>query len=60
MAAPIIKVYDTDKEVSDELCKFVIEKANAAIEAKHLFTVGVSGKHKRLRCHIHFSLEIMN
>jgi len=34
---------DTDKEVSEQLCDFVIDKANQAIETAGQFTVGVSG-----------------
>ena len=43
MAAPIIKIEETDKEVAEKLCTFVNEKANEAIKAKGSFFVGLSG-----------------
>ncbi|VDI23345.1 6-phosphogluconolactonase [Mytilus galloprovincialis] len=43
MAAPIIRVGNTDKEVSKDLCQFVIDKATSSIQERGTFTVGVSG-----------------
>ncbi|XP_046558305.1 6-phosphogluconolactonase-like [Haliotis rubra] len=43
MAAPTVLVFENDSSVSENLCKFVIDKANDAIKRKNVFTVGVSG-----------------
>ncbi|KAL8602620.1 hypothetical protein ACOMHN_021967 [Nucella lapillus] len=43
MAAPVIKVTDSEATVSKGLCDLVIEKANAAIGKKDIFVIGVSG-----------------
>lgn len=43
MAAPLLKVFETDAEVAEKLCSFVISKANAAIQESGTFTVGLSG-----------------
>ncbi len=44
MAAPTVLVFDDESLVSQNLCKFVIEKANKSIETKQKFIVGVSGE----------------
>ena len=44
MAAPCVKVFDSDSTVAEELCSFIIEKANKAIHERGTFFVGVSGK----------------
>ncbi|XP_059178617.1 6-phosphogluconolactonase-like [Physella acuta] len=43
MAAPIIRVFDSEDEVSQKLCEFVTSKANEAIHERGLFKVGFSG-----------------
>ena len=43
MAAPVITIADTDVEVAEKLCSFVVEKANAAISESGTFIVGLSG-----------------
>uniref|UniRef100_A0A0B7B4I1 6-phosphogluconolactonase n=1 Tax=Arion vulgaris TaxID=1028688 RepID=A0A0B7B4I1_9EUPU len=43
MAAPIVKVFSSELQVSQNLCELVITKANTAIKKRGLFTVGVSG-----------------
>lgn len=44
MAAPTVLVFENESSVSENLCKFVADKANDAIKRKNIFTVGVSGK----------------
>ncbi|CAH1785858.1 unnamed protein product, partial [Owenia fusiformis] len=43
MAAPILKIFDTDKTVAQNLCSFVIDRANSCINSHGIFAVGVSG-----------------
>ncbi|KAK3590592.1 hypothetical protein CHS0354_001617 [Potamilus streckersoni] len=43
MAAPRVVVAESEKEVAEKLCAFVIEKANIALSEKGTFYVGVSG-----------------
>ncbi|KAK7478786.1 hypothetical protein BaRGS_00029997 [Batillaria attramentaria] len=43
MATPVVNVTDSETSVSQKLCELVIEKANAAIQSKNLFLIGVSG-----------------
>lgn len=54
MAAPIIRVRSTDKEVSNDLCQFVIDKSTSSIQEKGIFTVGVSGKSNTNNCHLFY------
>lgn len=44
MAAPMIRVLESDTAVANEVCSFIIEKANYAINQKGLFTIGLSGE----------------
>ncbi|XP_064649620.1 6-phosphogluconolactonase-like [Lineus longissimus] len=43
MAATKIHIHENDKTVSDFLCKFVVQKANQAIQLSGTFSVGLSG-----------------
>ena len=43
MAALCVKILESDNKVAEELCSFVIEKANEAIREREKFHVGVSG-----------------
>ena len=51
MAAPVtptrdnarLHVFDTDSDVSSNVCKFVIEEANKAIDKQGMFSIGLSG-----------------
>jgi len=43
MAPPVIKIYDSDTEVAEQLCDYVISRANEAIEERGVFTIGLSG-----------------
>ncbi|XP_005088833.1 6-phosphogluconolactonase isoform X1 [Aplysia californica] len=43
MASPIIKVLDTESDVSKQLCQLVITRANLAVKEKGIFTIGLSG-----------------
>ncbi|XP_046381284.1 6-phosphogluconolactonase-like [Haliotis rufescens] len=43
MAAPTVLVFENESSVSENLGKFVADKANDAIKRKNIFTVGVSG-----------------
>lgn len=44
MAAPTVTVCETDSQVAEKLCSFVIEKANEAIKNNGVFYVALSGK----------------
>ena len=44
MSMPLIDVLQSESDVSSKLCQLVIEKANASIDSKQLFVIGVSGK----------------
>ena len=39
-----LKIYEDDSEVSDEVCKFIVEIANKSIKQHGAFYVGLSGK----------------
>jgi len=43
MSDPIVKVLESESEVSKALCSLVISRANAAIKERGVFTIGVSG-----------------
>ncbi|KAK7094726.1 6-phosphogluconolactonase-like [Littorina saxatilis] len=43
MAAAVVKVLESEAAVAQKLCEIVIEKANAAINDRGVFVVGVSG-----------------
>ncbi|KAK6195865.1 hypothetical protein SNE40_001204 [Patella caerulea] len=43
MAAPTVQVFDSDKNVADNLCSLVIRKAKDAINTRGHFFIGVSG-----------------
>ena len=43
MAAPCVKIFESDNKVAEELCLFVIQKANDAIRERDKFLVGFSG-----------------
>ena len=43
MAAPVVKILESDVKVAEELCSFVIKTANHAINERNVFFVGVSG-----------------
>lgn len=43
MAAPVVKILESDVAVAEELCSFVVQTANHAIKERNFFFVGVSG-----------------
>jgi hypothetical protein len=43
MAAPMITICETDTQVAEKLCAFVIAKANESFKANGSFYVGLSG-----------------
>jgi 6-phosphogluconolactonase/glucosamine-6-phosphate isomerase/deaminase len=45
MAAPTIEVLENEQAVSSRLCNLIIDRANKAIAARNVFTIGVSGKY---------------
>ena len=58
MSAAKIRVFDSENDVSSELCNFIISKANDAIKRNDAFFVGVSGVHFYYYYYYYFNISM--